>query len=359
MPLLHYALSIMPIDDSFDYIWNKRYNEVFKELVDEYIDTGEPVGSRTLSKRMDNALSPATIRNVMADLEELGILCSAHTSSGRKPTEKGWRYFVNTFIEVSTDLQSTFSEEINFIEDSKNTNSILEKTSEMLSHLSNCASIIMSPAANNKTIRYIDFISLSKEKVLVIILLEDGSVENRLISMTNDITNTYLEKAVNYLNSQFCGHTLSEIADKVNEDFTTEKNGLDEVTNNIIMNGLGMWSGKEEDIDNNRLIIKGHSNLLSNVEEIENIKSLLNKLDEKRTVKMLLDEALHSHGIQVFIGSENKAFNLAGCSMIISPYMNSKSKIIGAIGVIGPERMRYNKLINLVDFTAKMLGKII
>lgn len=348
----------MSVDDLFNAILsNKRYKNIFKKLVDEYIETGAPVGSKTLSKRMNNSLSPATIRNVMAELERLGVLCSEHTSSGRKPTEKGWRYFVNTFIEVSEDIQNRFINEINLTKGAKNTSSLLEKTSEVLSQLSNCASIIVAPTFNDKTIEYIDFVMLSEGKGLAIIVLEDGSIENRLINITKNISTGSLQRAAKYLNTKLCGHSLSEITETINNEFTTDKNGLDKTTNDIIMQGIGMWSDRED--DNSKLIVKGHSNLLSNVDEIENIKMLFNKLDEKHTVKILLNEAINSQGIQVFIGSENKAFNLTGCSMIISPYTNSKNKVIGAIGVIGPERMKYNKVINLVDLTAKMLSKLI
>jgi heat-inducible transcriptional repressor len=345
-----------------EFLDNKRYSEIFKELVDEYIETGQPVGSKTISKRMGSSLSSATIRNVMADLENLGILCSKHTSSGRKPTEKGWRYFVNTFIEISNDLQNAYAKHMEMIEktsENRDISTILEQISNMLSELSNCASVILTPTINDKIVRFIEFVLLSPGKALVIIIFDNGEVENRLIEIARDISGCVLETASKYLNTRLSGFTLSEIRDIVHDEFISQKEGLDEAVNDLIMQGIGMWAKEDDnDTDNRRLIVQGLSNLLSEPSEIGNIKTLFSKLDEKITIKNLLDESINAQGIQVFIGSENKEFNLEGCSMIVSPYSNSKNRVIGAIGVIGPARMRYNTLINLVDCTAKLLGKL-
>jgi heat-inducible transcriptional repressor len=345
-----------------EFLDNKRYSEIFKELVDEYIETGQPVGSKTISKRMGSSLSSATIRNVMADLENLGILCSEHTSSGRKPTEKGWRYFINTFIEVSSDLQDVYTKHMEKIEktsENRDISTILEQISSMLSELSNCASVILTPTINDKIVRFIEFVMLSPGKALVIIVFDNGEVENRLIEIARDISSCVLETASKYLNTKLSGFTLSEIRDIIHDEFVSQREGLDEAANDLIVQGIGMWTkGDNDDMDNRRLIVQGLSNLLSGSSEIGNIKTLLSKLDEKITIKNLLDESINAQGIQVFIGSENKEFNLEGCSMIVSPYSNSQNRVIGAIGVIGPARMRYNTLINLVDCTAKLLGKL-
>jgi heat-inducible transcriptional repressor len=345
-----------------EFLDNKRYSEIFKELVDEYTETGQPVGSKTISRRMSNSLSPATIRNVMADLEELGILCSEHTSSGRKPTEKGWRYFVNTFIEVSNDFQDEYAqkiEEIKGLSQWKDTSSILEHTSNILSELSHCASVILTPTINDKVIQYMDFVFLSPGKALVVIIFDDKEVENRLIDIPSDMSTGVLEMASKYLNTKLSGLTLSEIRDIIYDEFAAQRDGLDEAANDLIVKGIGMWAKNNSDnMDDRRLIVHGRSNLLSDPAEISNIKTLFRKLDEKVAIKNLLDESINAHGIQVFIGSENKDFNMEGCSMIVSPYSNSKNKIIGAIGVIGPARMHYNAIINLVDCTAKLLRKL-
>ncbi|MDR1488740.1 MAG: heat-inducible transcriptional repressor HrcA [Holosporales bacterium] len=341
---------------------NKRYAEIFKELVDEYIETGEPVGSRTLSKRMDRVLSPATIRNVMSDLEDLGILYSEHTSSGRKPTERGWRYFVNSIIEISpADLQAADIKAFSETEKSlsgRSVGTILDKASDILSYLSNYASIVITPTANDKIVRHIDFVLLSPGKALVIIVSHDGDIENRLIEVPTDISNSVLEMAAKYLNTKLCGLTLSGIRDTVYDELSVARDGLNFAANDIVKKGIGVWKIGDE-FEGDKIIVKGQSNLMSNIDEIKNLEVLFRKLDQKNTVKNLLDESIKGKGIQVFIGSENKAFDLEGCSMIISPYKNSEKKVIGAIGVIGPERMRYSRVIKLVDYTTKMLEKMV
>ncbi len=340
-----------------EFFKNKRYIEVFNELVDTYVETGEPVGSRTLSKRLLTPLSPATIRNVMADLEDLGILCSEHTSSGRKPTDKGWRVFVNGLIEMS-DLKTLDENMIKSIQNKMsghNIETVLENASNMLSELTKCASVILTPTVNDP-IRHIDFVLLSPGRVLVVIVTDNGMVENRLIDVPVDISTSVLERATRYLNTKLMGMTLDQIRDIVRDEVSIEKEGLDIAANKIVEMGLGVWTN---DGQTDRLIIKGQSHLLNNASEFENLQNLFQKLDEKQTLKTILDQSISGQGIQVFIGSENKMFNMTGCSMIVSPYQNSKKQIIGAIGVIGPNRMKYAKLINLVDYTAKILSEII
>lgn len=344
---------------AYEFLNNKRYVDIFNELVNEYVDTGEPVSSRTLAKRMGNALSPATIRNVMADLEDLGVLYSEHTSSGRKPTEKGWRYFVNSLVEVSCDIKDLHMKQLCEIENNYcgcNIESILEKTSEVLSCLSKYASIILTPTVNDKTIKHIDFVALSLRRALVIIVTDDGVVENRLIEFSCDIPNETFEKAANYLNSKLCGLTLDDIRDVVENELMLERENLGSETSDVIQNGIDVWKLHNT---TNKVIVRGQSNLLLNADEIEDLQVVMQSLEEKMAIKKILDESITGQGIQVFIGAENKVFNLGGCSMIVAPYKNSSKKIVGAIGVIGPARMKYDKLINLVDCTAKMLEKFV
>jgi heat-inducible transcriptional repressor len=340
---------------SENFLSDRRCSEIFRELVEEYIETGEPVGSRTISKRMAHPLSPATIRNVMADLEELGILCSEHSSAGRRPTAKGLRYFVNTFIEVSGDLQSCYAEymqNIGGVAQSGDPASILERVSETLSQLSSCTSLILAPTTNHAIVQHIEFLLLSSDKVLVVIVMIDGIVENRIIKIPSSISETSLIKSSNYLNSKIKGMTMAEIREFVDGELE-----LEETSKEVILKGIDVLSVNADDCS--RVIIKGHSNLLAQTEKIENIKKIFETLEEKRVIKSLLDEVISGQGIQVFIGSENKSFDLSGCSMIVAPFANHDKEIVGAIGVIGPERMEYKKLINLVDHTAKVLEKLI
>ncbi|MDR1034778.1 MAG: heat-inducible transcriptional repressor HrcA [Holosporales bacterium] len=335
---------------------NERCIEIFKRLVDIYIETGEPVGSRTISKTLSNRFSPATIRNVMSDLEDLGIIYSEHTSSGRKPTEKGLRFFVNTLVEAE-DLSAM--ERKAFLELTKNARgksveSILETATDILSELSNCVSIIMTPTRNSK-IKHIDFVLLSPGRAIVIIVSENGVVENRLIEVPQDVSQGILERATRYINSKLTGMTLEEIGNSIQDQVRCHEDGVDELTQEIVGNGIEIIEA--EDVGD--VIIKGRSNLVSNVGEINDFRNLLQKLDEKKSVKNLLDQLVNGQGIQVFIGAETKSFEMFGCSIIAAPYSDNNKNLIGAIGVLGPSRMQYGRVITLVDYTAKLLGNII
>ena len=331
---------------------NSRYMEIFKELVDEYVETGNPVGSKTLSRRIEHTLSPATIRKVMADLEDVGILYSEYTSSGRRPTSKGWRYFVNSFVEIT---QTVTDDDFEFPIDGKNVDGILENISETLSNLTNYASIIVTSTVNDKIIKHIDFVLLSQGRGLVVLVFDDGIVENRLITLPDTITETALDIASKHLNKKLCGKSLSDVKTILDHELDTCMAGIDNAVNSAIASGMEAWISDND--YGERVIVKGRSNLLSDNNDIACMQALLRKLDEKNTIRSILNEVIDGKGIQVFIGSENKAFDISGCSMIIAPYKDHKKRVIGAIGVIGPERMRYSRVINLVDCTAKVLEK--
>ena len=340
----------------FDISNNKRYVEIFKKLVEIYVETGEAVGSRSLSKVLQTPLSPATIRNVMSDLEDLGILCSEHTSAGRKPTEKGWRFFVNTLVE-SADISKLEIEQLANITKNavgKSVESILEKATDVLSGLAGCASLIRVPTVNSE-VRHIDFVLLSPGRAIVVIVNENGIVENRLIEVAPDVSASVVEKATRYINTKLAGSTLNDIRTKLQNELDFQKEGLDRITKNIVEQGLGFVTNEND----NRIIIKGQSNLLSKAGEISDLEDLLRKLDEKKTLKDLLDKSVNGQGVQIFIGAETKIFEMSGCSMIVSPYQNAKKSLVGAIGVIGPSRMSYSRVITLVDYTAKLLGSIV
>lgn len=335
---------------------NKRYIEIFKKLVDIYVETGEAVGSRVLSRSLPTPLSPATVRNVMADLEELGILCSEHTSAGRKPTDQGWRFFVNSLVETS-DI-SKFEKErlISIAKDSagKSIESILEKATDVLSELANCASLIRVPTVDS-LVKHIDFVLLNPKRAIVIIVNESGIVENRLIEVDNNISSSVLEKATNYINSKLSGYTLSEIRKSLQNELNLQKDGIDKITKEIVDKGLGFVVNEP----GSKVIVRGHSNLLAKADEISELENLLRKLDEKQTLTDILDKSITGQGVQIFIGAETHMFEMAGCSMIVSPYKNKGKSLIGAIGVIGPSRMSYSRVIKLVDYTAKLLGNIV
>lgn len=339
-----------------DISQNKRYIEIFKKLVEVYVETGHPVGSLMLSKMLDKPLSPATIRNVMADLEDLGILASDHVSSGRKPTDKGWRIFVDGLIE-SSNLSEIEKQTLSSIKSGitgQSLNSVLETAGDVLSKLSNCVSLIVTPTMDT-AIRHIEFILLSPGRAIVVIISDGGQVENRLIEIPCNVSVSILNQISKYINTRFSGLTLEEIRLKVQEEMDCQKEGIDRIGKQIVANGLGFLSLDNSD----RVIVRGHSNLVEQSNEIEVLNGLLKKFDEQQTIKQILEQSTNAQGVKIFIGAETKMFEMTGCSMIVSGYKNAKKNLIGALGVVGPSRLRYSRIIPLVDYTAKLLGSIL
>lgn len=338
---------------------NKRSREIFREIVDTYIETGEPVGSRTLSRRLATNLSPATIRNVMADLEDAGLLYAPHTSAGRLPTEEGLRFFIHGLLEVG-DLTQEDRQIIQERCQRKGVDiaSVLEEATSALSGLTKCAGLVLAPKTDS-ALNHIEFVKLSNERVLVVLITEDGMVENRLIEVPLGITQSILRQATYYLNSRMAGLTLTEVKCLIFDELSQHKDDLDVLTTKIIEAGLAVWAGGKE---GSSLIVKGQSNLLQDVSlegELNRIRELFSALDTKETLVQLLDASIKAEGIQIFIGTENNLFRLSGCSMVVAPYRNAKQQILGTIGVIGPSRMNYGRIIPLVDYTAKVVGKLI
>ena len=339
---------------------NERYVEIFKKLVEIYVETGEAVGSRTIANSLESNLSPATVRNVMADLEDLGILSSDHTSAGRKPTEKGWRFFVNTLVEAAdaSELEIMELENVTKNAKGKSLESILEQATGVLSELANCASLIRVPTVNSE-VRHIDFVLLSPGRAIVVIVNENGVVENRLIEVAPAVSASVLEKATRYINTKLSGSSLKDVQKKLQNELECQKEGIEKIVKEVVEQGIGYITNEITDDNENKIIVKGQTNLISKAGEISDLEELLWKLDEKKILKDLIDKSIEGQGIQIFIGAETKIFEMSGCSMIISPYQNAKKNIVGAIGVIGPSRMSYSRVITLVDYTAKLLGGIV
>ncbi len=339
-----------------DITENKRYKEIFRKLVEVYVETGHPVGSLMLSRNLDTPLSPATIRNVMADLEDLGILSSDHVSSGRKPTDKGWRLFVDGLIEAS-NLSEIEKQSLSAIKDGiigQNINSVLETAGDILSKLSNCVSLIVTPTVDS-VIRHIEFVLLSPGRAIVVIVSCNGQVENRLIEVPSDISASVLEQVTKYINTKFTGLNINKIRKKLQDELNCQKEGIDRIGKKIVADGLGFLAIENTD----RIIVKGQSNLIEKSNEIEQLNALLKRFDEQKTMKNILDKSADAQGVKIFIGAETKMFEMSGCSMIVSGYKNNKKNIIGALGVVGPKRLRYSRIIPLVDYTAKLLGSIL
>jgi heat-inducible transcriptional repressor len=339
---------------------NERSREIFRLIVEAYCDTGDPVGSRTVSRRMTQSLSPATIRNVMADLEDAGLLFSPHTSAGRLPTEAGLRLFVDGILEVG----NLSDEERKRIEaqcagSSQSVDQVLEEATTALSGLTGFASLVFAPKTDSP-LKHIEFVSLSPGRGLVVLVTENGVVENRLISVPMTLPPSVLVQATNYLSARLVGRTLQEAHAEIVAELESHQAQLDELTQKVVESGLATWSGGGQTDSSGTLIVRGQAKLLEDVTaltDLERIRSLFEALETKNEMLKLLSLADDADGVQIFIGADNKLFNVAGCSMIVGPYRNDASHIVGAIGVIGPSRMNYARIIPMVDYTARMIGQ--
>jgi heat-inducible transcriptional repressor len=338
---------------------NERSREIFRLIVDGYVQTGEPIGSRTLSRLLGQHLSPATIRNVMADLEEAGLLYSPHTSAGRLPTEAGLRLFVHGLLEIG-NLAENERQNIESLcaARGKSMSQALQEATTALSGLSHCAGVVVVPK-QERPLKHIEFVHLGPGRALVVMVTEDGLVENRVMEVPLGLPPSVLVSAANFLNSRLIGRTMEEARADIEDEVGSHKAQLDELTSHVVSTGLASWAGGDGD---SALIVRGQANLLEDVTalaDLERLRTLFEMLETKETVLRLLDASKKAEGVQIFIGAESHLFGVAGCSLIIAPYQNSREQIIGAIGVIGPTRINYARIIPMVDYTAKMIGRLI
>ncbi|WP_114393463.1 heat-inducible transcriptional repressor HrcA [Oleisolibacter albus] len=339
---------------------NQRSREIFRHIVEAYVETGEPVGSRTLSRRLTVQLSPATIRNVMADLEDLGLLKAPHTSAGRVPTDAGLRLFVDGLLQVG-DLSEREREDIEAVcaTRGRSVPQVLEEATNLLSGLSSCAGLVMAPKTD-RPLKHIEFVNLSPGKALVVLVTEDGLVENRVVEVPLGLPPSALQMASNYLNAKVVGGTLADARSTIQREIEEQRTQLDLLTQKVVETGLATWSSTGS--GGGYLIVRGQAKLLEDVtalSDLERIRSLFEALDTREQMVRLLDATGKGEGVQIFIGAENDLFRHAGCSMIISPYSNTKEQIVGAIGVIGPTRINYARIIPMVDYTARVIGRLI
>ena len=340
---------------------NDRSREVLKHIVDAYVETGAPVGSRTLSRSLGLGLSPATIRNVMADLEDLGLLFAPHTSAGRLPTDMGLRLFVDGLLEIGNLTQDERAHiESQMAADGRSMAEVLEEASETISGLSRCAGLVVAPKMSDP-LKHIEFVSLAPGRALVVLITVSGVVENRIIDVPPGLPASSLVEASNYLSARLTGRTLEEANADILTELEQQRAELDALTSRVIERGLASWGGSQGG-RGGALILRGQSQLLEDVnalEDLERIRQLFTLLETKDALVRLLDLTGSADGVQIFIGAENKLFGLAGCSMIIAPYSNSQQKVVGAIGVIGPTRIDYARIIPMVDYTAKVIGRLV
>jgi heat-inducible transcriptional repressor len=337
-----------------------RSREVFRRVVEGYLSSGDPIGSRNLARSLSEKLSAATVRNVMQDLEFMGLLDSPHVSAGRVPTQAGLRMFVDGLMDVGTVSEvDRRSIEATLGSNDPDITSVLDHVGAALSGLTRGASIVLAPK-HEAAIRHIEFVSLSPERVLVVLVFADGEVENRIFTPPPGQTPSSLREAANFLNALAEGKTLTELRRTVAKDIILRRQEIDVLARSLVESGLALWENPGE--SGERLIVRGMSNLLSDGAEsadLERVRNLFDDLERKRDIAEFLDLTETGEGVRIFIGSENKLFSLSGSSLVVSPYMNADRKIIGAVGVIGPTRLNYGRIVPIVDYTAQLVGRLV
>ncbi|MGL4308940.1 MAG: heat-inducible transcriptional repressor HrcA [Paracoccaceae bacterium] len=337
-----------------------RSREVFRRVVEGYLLSGEPVGSRTLTRGFSESVSAATIRNVMQDLEFLGLLGSPHVSAGRIPTQLGLRLFVDGLLEMAAPLDNDREQiEATLENGDGDVTAMLDRVGLALSGITHGASLVLTPK-REAPIRHIEFVSLGADRALVVLVFADGQVENRVFTPPPGQTPSSMREAANFLNAVAEGRTLSELRAVMVQQIVLHRREIDVLARALVESGVALWDA--EDGPDGRLIVRGQSNLLADSTEADDlgrIRSLFDDLERKRDIARFLDLAEGGEGVRVFIGSENKLFSLSGSSLVVSPYMNADRKIIGAVGVIGPTRLNYGRIVPIVDYTAQLVGKML
>jgi len=339
---------------------NDRSREVFRSVVQGFLDTGAPMGSRTLTRSLSEQVSAATIRNVMQDLEYLGLLDSPHVSAGRVPTQLGLRMFVDGLLEVG-DLTSDDRQRLDSTlgGNDGDVTAKLDRLGSALSGVTHGASLVLTPK-HEAPIRHVEFVSLAPDRALVVLVFADGHVENRVFTPPPGQTPSSMREAANFLNALAEGKTVTELRNVMDTEVSARRQEIDALARELIESGSAMWENEGDRTE--RLIVRGRSHLLDSEpesEELDRIRTLFDDLERKRDIAEFLELTDQGDGVRIFIGSENKLFSLSGSSLVVSPYMNADRKIIGAVGVIGPTRLNYGRIVPIVDYTAQLVGKLI
>jgi heat-inducible transcriptional repressor len=339
---------------------NDRTREVFRRVVEGYLNSGEPVGSRTLTRSLSEKVSAATVRNVMQDLEYLGLLDSPHVSAGRVPTQAGLRMFVDSLLEVG-QVAPEDQEKIDATlgVNDQDVTTLLDEVGAALSVITRGASVVLAPK-REAAIRHIEFVSLGADRALVVLVFADGQVENRVFVPPPGQTPSSMREAANFLNALAEGRTLSELRAGMTTEIARRRKEIDSLARDLVENGIALWQNAGEPSE--RLIVRGRANLISEAADqadIDRIRVLFDDLERKRDIAEFLNLTEAGEGVRIFIGSENKLFSLSGSSLVVSPYMNADRKIIGAVGVIGPTRLNYGRIVPIVDYTAQLVGRLV
>lgn len=340
-----------------------RSREIFRHIVDTYLASGEPVGSRNISRALPDSLSPASVRNVMSDLENLGLIYAPHTSAGRMPTQEGLRFFIDSIMQVGA-LDSEERQNIERkIQDSVATESVdnmLAEASTLLSGLTGNAGLVLA-RKQNAALKHVEFVRLDEARALVILVNDDGQVENRVLQLPNGTTQSSLTEASNYLNARIGGNTLNEAKVDLEKLYQVSKRELDELSQKVVEAGIATWAETAEG-SLPTMIVRGRSNLISETaagEDLVRIRQLFDDLEAKKDLMQLLTLAEEGDGVRIFIGSENSLFSMSGSSLVVSPYRDKDERVVGVLGIIGPTRLNYARIIPMVDYTAQLISKIL
>jgi heat-inducible transcriptional repressor len=341
-------------------VLNARSQDIFRKLVERYLDTGAPVASRDLARMLSVGLSPASVRNVMADLEDLGLIAAPHTSAGRLPTQQGLRFFVDAMLEVGAvneDERAQIAKQIQGPAAGGAVEDVLAEASQLLSGLSHGAGVVIA-SKSDLVLKHIEFIRLDAERAMVVLVGEDGSVENRILPLPAGLTASALTQASNYLAHLAVGKTIGETLKALQEERDKARNELDELSQKLVEAGLATLSGSGAATPPT-VIVRGRANLINDTmasEELDRIRQLFDELERREGLIELLGDAETAQGVKIFIGSENKLFSLSGSSVILSPYKDANQKVVGVLGVIGPTRLNYARIVPVVDYTANVVS---
>ena len=346
--------------EDFLAVLNARSQDIFRKLVERYLETGLPVGSRDLSRLLDSSLSPASVRNVMADLEDLGLIAAPHTSAGRAPTQEGLRFFVDAMLEVGAVDERERGQIAQQIETSAGhggVEDLLTEASQLLSGLSRGAGLVIATKAD-MVLKHIEFVRLDAQSAMAILVGADGQVENRVVPLPPGLTASALTQASNYLAHLVVGRTLSEARRMLQAQRNQQLAELDDLTRKLVETGLATLS---DGMGNNAptVIVRGRANLINETmasDDLARVRQLFDELESKRGLIDLLGDAESGQGVRIFIGSENKLFSLSGSSVILSPYKDANDKVVGVLGVIGPTRLNYARIVPVVDYTAQVIS---
>ncbi|MEO5805401.1 heat-inducible transcriptional repressor HrcA [Devosia sp.] len=349
--------------EEFLSVLNTRSQEIFKKIVERYLDTGMPVGSRDLSRMLQVGLSPASVRNVMADLEDLGLIAAPHTSAGRAPTQDGLRFFVDAMLEIGSVDERERSQITQHIEGQARQGKVedfLTEASTLLSGLSQGAGVVIA-TKSDMVMKHLEFVRLDPERAMAVMVGQDGQVENRIVPLPPGLTASALQQASNYLAHHVVGRTIAEARRHLGELRAEQRAELDELTQKLVDDGLATLAtpigGGQPTV-----IVRGRANLINDAmasDDLARMRQLFDELESKDGLLELLGDAESAQGVRIFIGSENKLFSLSGSSVILSPYKDANDKVVGVLGVIGPTRLNYARIVPVVDYTAHVISAML